>query len=1186
MAKYTVIPKNGTKKSTATRSGATQYKDTLDIDKMQVQPTAAIAAYGGDCIYSPVAKVNASVTGVWGAEATIYCSHEIGATCPFAVNDILLVCDGIIALQTAYSTHEYLKVKTVAANFITVYRNWGNTDPTHAKTILWGHVLIKVGEAPHSGNSDGYYSFQWVDAVNDCFKIITTQCTSGGFTIGPNDESSIVGAFGYLNSTDGSKGIKIVAGVFGTSISAVNRENGLRIDEKGIILYKNSGEVWNCNAETGVVAFGGGGTSYSIGHWLVGPTEYGGDYWGAAAFFDEDLFVVSVGTKLQLWDGDLVTGTFLGDVIVNCHMGYPNEYIGYETTLLMWTDTLGGTGGWDGAIAHTKGDLVTYAETYGAGYDSGHYTSQPSTPVEHTIDPYAILNVAGNLKISAGGTLDIDGGSIDVHSDTDINIDADNKISVNTGTLEVASTGTLKVDGGTIDVDGGTINVTAASTMAITTGQPLTINSGIINIGTADTGFTINAADETITSKNYSHNSSGFLISESLFEANNMQARGVFIGTGINNSDLSVDQIAALNGKEAALSPAQVAAYTAIESAFPVSAYSTLKAWYRFESGELTFDSSGNGHTLTAISDPAENVSGKFGGCVVLDSNDAYSAVGHADFRPTGSFTVGAWVKTTQNSVNYIFSSGYFDAPNYYGFRFYIVSKKIWFLFMTGTGSDSTQVIGSTDLNDNAWHFVVGIWDGSNLNVYVDGVADATPVACITAPVFYSSNNVRIGCAAHIASWFFNGSLDEVFLLNGTALNAGEVLSLYNAGSSGGDIKKAVFYAAGRSLTEGIIVKNIGDTRTDYNGYFYTYAVSTDRYMLATVDGSCDTTLDWSATDTGDSTGVTLSFPPTIANHFVTKDWLDDELSDLPGSDNNGVVLTETTTGATIEGGTSTSHTFTIDETASLSRKANALGADDNYVTDDEKDALDNPYPSGSPTAYTGVIGVPVVGFAAFASVAHPFTQGQHVRNTYTPGNEATYVGDFYVDVDNFSANSYGLCTDAELTSYVKFVGGKTGAGTTALYVIPSATNKYVTEDQLAATKLDDLAAPDNNTDRNASTTAHGLLLVATAPTSGLRNVVAIDNGETVYKNAALFDATTPAMDGTAATGSAMAAARRDHVHGSDTSRVTRLTSTTTNGIATYANTAGAMRSVAGVTQDASGNLVIAAGKKIIFSAT
>jgi len=81
------------------------------------------------------------------------------------------------------------------------------------------------------------------------------------------------------------------------------------------------------------------------------------------------------------------------------------------------------------------------------------------------------------------------------------------------------------------------------------------------------------------------------------------------------------------------------------------------------------------------------------------------------------------------------------------------------------------------------------------------------------------------------------------------------------------------------------------------------------------------------------------------------------------------------------------------------------------------------------------------------------------------------------------------------------------------------------------AIKLDDLAAPDDNTDLNASTSAHGLVVKATAPASGLLSAVGIGNGETAYSMKPLFDTTNPAALGTAAPGTALVAARRDHVH-------------------------------------------------------
>jgi len=56
-------------------------------------------------------------------------------------------------------------------------------------------------------------------------------------------------------------------------------------------------------------------------------------------------------------------------------------------------------------------------------------------------------------------------------------------------------------------------------------------------------------------------------------------------------------------------------------------------------------------------------------------------------------------------------------------------------------------------------------------------------------------------------------------------------------------------------------------------------------------------------------------------------------------------------------------------------------------------------------------------------------------------------------------------------------------------------------------------------------------LLKAVAPAAGLSTVVAIENGETVWKTKALFDTTNPEATGVAAPGTSLIAARRDHVH-------------------------------------------------------
>lgn len=210
-----------------------------------------------------------------------------------------------------------------------------------------------------------------------------------------------------------------------------------------------------------------------------------------------------------------------------------------------------------------------------------------------------------------------------------------------------------------------------------------------------------------------------------------------------------------------------------------------LKAYYRFESGALTTDSSGEGHTLTAISDPAEDASGKFGGAVALDGDDAYSATDHADFKPTGNFTIGAWVKTGNTGDTVIFQS-YSVNTNVAGIKLWKRDTGVCVLTSgnnTGTTAPTNyqNINGGTNIEDSAWHFVVGTWDGSNLNLYVDGASDATAVSYTNAPAYAATNYVRVGCGnlSGTNNEFFTGSLDDVFIMNGTALSAAQIENIW-----------------------------------------------------------------------------------------------------------------------------------------------------------------------------------------------------------------------------------------------------------------------------------------------------------------------------------------------------------------------------------------------------------------------
>jgi len=87
-----------------------------------------------------------------------------------------------------------------------------------------------------------------------------------------------------------------------------------------------------------------------------------------------------------------------------------------------------------------------------------------------------------------------------------------------------------------------------------------------------------------------------------------------------------------------------------------------------------------------------------------------------------------------------------------------------------------SQITGSVSLNDNAWHFLVGTYDGSQIILYVDKVAVAN--AAVTGNINQVSTSLKIGTGQ---SYTFNGIIDDVHLYN-RALSAAEIAALYNGG--------------------------------------------------------------------------------------------------------------------------------------------------------------------------------------------------------------------------------------------------------------------------------------------------------------------------------------------------------------------------------------------------------------------
>ncbi len=221
-----------------------------------------------------------------------------------------------------------------------------------------------------------------------------------------------------------------------------------------------------------------------------------------------------------------------------------------------------------------------------------------------------------------------------------------------------------------------------------------------------------------------------------------------------------------------------------------------LVGYWRFENDYL--DETANNNDLTSSGSPvfvstpdsvpftyylesADNLSAmKFDG-----SNDALSVTDHSDLKPTGNFSIGCWIKFPTAGTNVpLFQSYAESGSKIAGFGLEKSTNNKVVLYSgknTGTtnNTDFAYVESSLTLSTNVWYFVVGTWDGSNINVYVNGKLEGTK-SWANAPAYQATNYVRIGCRnlTGTNTTFGNGFFDHIFLINGTALSEAQIEGL------------------------------------------------------------------------------------------------------------------------------------------------------------------------------------------------------------------------------------------------------------------------------------------------------------------------------------------------------------------------------------------------------------------------
>lgn len=171
---------------------------------------------------------------------------------------------------------------------------------------------------------------------------------------------------------------------------------------------------------------------------------------------------------------------------------------------------------------------------------------------------------------------------------------------------------------------------------------------------------------------------------------------------------------------------------------------------------------------------------GKVGNAILLNGIDGYVNVGNGvSLQMTDVITISAWVKPDSldfSSVRNIFSKRYETNDGGYYLRA-IDGGQVHFRVMKGLDgsiTDETDVKSTGLLTIGEWYHIVGVYDGTNKYIYVNGISQSEPA---TGTFGSSPKNAYIGARPDGTNRFI-GSIDELIVYH-RGLTESEVQKIY-----------------------------------------------------------------------------------------------------------------------------------------------------------------------------------------------------------------------------------------------------------------------------------------------------------------------------------------------------------------------------------------------------------------------
>jgi uncharacterized repeat protein (TIGR03803 family) len=290
-------------------------------------------------------------------------------------------------------------------------------------------------------------------------------------------------------------------------------------------------------------------------------------------------------------------------------------------------------------------------------------------------------------------------------------------------------------------------------------------------------------------------------------------------------------------------------------ASYPTSIPAGLVVWWKLDEGTNTTveDSSGNEHSGTLQGDPLPIwTNGVVSGALNFDGSQNFVGSDCAISQTFTAITMECWF--TANSVSGenppILSTVHDDNPDYEGYlgAFSIfnpdVRPDLGYLVSFFMIDKAASV--NTNGFDGNYHQVVGVWDGSLIQLYYDGIWVGTTnasAASVTADCY-----VRLAFQDTNGGCFLGGNIGEIRIYN-RALGSNEVAAIYNTDTIGDGIPdwwRYQYFGSGTTTDstscascdpEGDSLSNLQKYQLGLNP-FVSYAISVPPIVIANSSGN------------------------------------------------------------------------------------------------------------------------------------------------------------------------------------------------------------------------------------------------------------------------------------------------------------------------------------------------------------